>query len=105
MVFLMHSCSVMSAKHWADTYEHKGRITFSAMASPTASAACVVAFLLLEKPRQPAEMQDCTRAAGVRQCDDGVVVGAHDGTQCQPAHRHLHLSDAAIKVTVSCQAA
>ena len=61
MVFLMHSCSVMSAKHWADTYEHKGRITFSAMASPTASAACVVAFLLLEKPRQPAEMQDCTR--------------------------------------------
>ena len=31
------------------------------MASPTASAACVVAFLLLEKPREPAEMQDCTR--------------------------------------------
>ena len=58
MVFLVHSGSVTRAKRCADTCECKGMITFSAMASPTASAACVVAFLLLEKPRQPAEMQD-----------------------------------------------
>lgn len=30
------------------------------MASPTASAACVVDFRLLENPRQPAEMHDWT---------------------------------------------
>ncbi len=30
------------------------------MASPTASAACVVDFLLLENPRQPADMHDWT---------------------------------------------
>lgn len=35
-------------------------LTFSAMASPTASAACVVDFRLFENPRQPAEMHDCT---------------------------------------------
>ena len=35
-------------------------LTFSAMASPTASAACVVDFRLLENPRQPADMQDWT---------------------------------------------
>ena len=36
-------------------------LTFSAMASPTASAACVVDFRLFENPRQPAEMHDWTR--------------------------------------------
>ena len=61
MELLVHFCSVTSARHRAEICGCKGGITFSAMASPTASAACVVAFRLLEKPRQPAEMQDCTR--------------------------------------------